>query len=64
MCYWYVSLIAIDRPVLLWDADGYEPDWGQDAHDGLRYATPSLRHWPSTWADGGQVWEGALSRPA
>jgi hypothetical protein len=35
---WYVSLIAVDRPVLLWDADGWEPDWVQDAHDGLRYA--------------------------
>ncbi|MEU9699545.1 hypothetical protein [Streptomyces sp. NPDC047981] len=58
---WYVSLIAVDHPVLLWDADGWEPDWGQDPHDGLRYAAPSLRQWLWTWADGGNVWDEALA---
>ncbi|MFJ3882385.1 SMI1/KNR4 family protein [Streptomyces sp. NPDC090077] len=57
---WHVSLIAIDNPVLLWDADGWEPDWGQNPHDGLRYAAPSLRQWLWTWADGGDVWDEAL----
>lgn len=59
---WYVSLIAVDHPVLLWDADGWEPDWGQDPHEGLRYAAPSLRHWLWTWADGGNVWDEALAQ--
>lgn len=58
---WYVSLIAVDNPVLLWDADGWEPDRGQDPHDGLRYAAPSLRQWLWTWADGGLVWDDALT---
>ncbi|MFJ9461332.1 SMI1/KNR4 family protein [Kitasatospora sp. NPDC101447] len=57
---WLVSLTAIDNPVLLWDADGWEPHWGENPHDGLRYATPSLRHWLWTWADGGWVWDEAL----
>ncbi|KAB2361782.1 SMI1/KNR4 family protein [Actinomadura montaniterrae] len=60
---WYVSLIAVDHPVLLWDADGWEPDWGQEPHDGLRYAAPSLRQWLWTWADGGNVWDEALAQP-
>ncbi|MFF9041757.1 hypothetical protein ACF090_40540 [Streptomyces sp. NPDC014892] len=59
---WYVSLIAVDHPVLLWDADGWEPDWGQDPHDGLRYAAPSLRQWLWTWADGGNVWGEVLAQ--
>ncbi|MFB7114274.1 SMI1/KNR4 family protein [Streptomyces sp. NPDC056291] len=59
---WYVSLIAVDHPVLLWDADGWVPDWGHDPHDGLRYAAPSLRQWLWTWADGGNVWDGALEQ--
>lgn len=58
---WFVSLLAIDHPVLLWDADGWEPDWGQDPHDGLRYAAPSLRQWLWTWADGGNVWDEVLA---
>ncbi|MFD9595531.1 SMI1/KNR4 family protein [Kitasatospora sp. NPDC059973] len=58
---WYVSLIAVDHPVLLWDADGWEPDWGENPHDGLCYAAPSLRKWLWTWADGGDVWDEALS---
>ncbi|WP_236653240.1 hypothetical protein [Streptacidiphilus melanogenes] len=47
---WYVSLSAVDHPVLLWNADGWEPDWGEDPHDGLRYAASSLRQWLWTWA--------------
>ncbi|MFJ5928041.1 SMI1/KNR4 family protein [Kitasatospora sp. NPDC092948] len=57
---WHVSLIAVDNPVLLWDADGWEPDWGENPHDGLRYAAPSLRQWLWTWADGGDVWDEVL----
>ncbi|WP_405392530.1 hypothetical protein OG596_34875 [Streptomyces sp. NBC_01102] len=56
---WYVSLVAVEHPVPLWDADGWEPDWGQDPHDGLRYAAPSLRQSLWTWADGGNVWDDA-----
>lgn len=53
---WHVSLLAVDNPVLLFDADGWEPSWGEDPHDGLRNASPSLRHWLWTWACGGDVW--------
>ncbi|MFJ3860392.1 SMI1/KNR4 family protein [Streptomyces sp. NPDC090085] len=53
---WHVSLLALDNPVLLFDADGWEPSWGEDPHDGLRSASPSLRHWLGTWARGGDVW--------
>lgn len=60
---WHVSLIEVDNPVLLWDADGWEPDWGEDPHDGLRYAAPSLCQWLWTWADGGDVWGEVLKRP-
>ncbi|MFD5726089.1 SMI1/KNR4 family protein [Streptomyces sp. NPDC058368] len=58
---WYVSLTAVGHPVLLWDADGWEPDRGEDPHDGLRYAAPSLRQWLWTWADGGNVWDDVLA---
>ncbi|RST03108.1 SMI1/KNR4 family protein [Streptomyces sp. WAC07149] len=58
---WYVSLIAVDHPVLLWDADGWSTEDGQGPHDGLRYATPSLRQWLWTWADGGHVWDEVLA---
>ncbi|MGQ4389900.1 hypothetical protein [Streptomyces sp. SAS_270] len=58
---WYVSLTAVDHPVLLWDAVGWERDWGEDPHDGLRYAAPSLRRWLWTWADGGDTWDGVLA---
>ncbi|WP_229911576.1 hypothetical protein [Streptomyces aurantiogriseus] len=58
---WHVSLIAVDNPVLLYDADGWEPTWGEDAHDGLRHAT-ALRRWLRTWADGGNVWDEHLDR--
>lgn len=54
---WYVSLKPVDHPVLLGDADGWEPGWGQSPHDGLRYAAPSLRQWLCTWADGGNMWD-------
>ncbi|MFD7735606.1 hypothetical protein ACFV6F_35120 [Kitasatospora phosalacinea] len=57
---WYVSLIAVGNPVLLWDADGWEPDWGENSHRGLCYTAPSLRQWLWTWADGGDVWDEAL----
>ncbi|MFJ3515027.1 hypothetical protein [Streptomyces sp. NPDC090131] len=46
---WYVSLTAVDHPVLLRHADGWEPGQGEDPHDGLRYAAPTLRHWLWTW---------------
>ncbi|WP_351232412.1 SMI1/KNR4 family protein [Streptomyces sp. NPDC002133] len=59
---WHLSLTAVGNPVLLYDADGWVPDWGQDAHDGLRHATASLRKWLQTWADGGHVWDEALNR--
>lgn len=57
---WHVSLLAANNPVLLYDADGWEPSWGEEPHDGLRYATASLRHWLWTWANGGDVWAEAL----
>ncbi|MFF4546523.1 SMI1/KNR4 family protein [Streptomyces sp. NPDC001406] len=57
---WYVSLLAADNSVLLFDADGWEPTWGEDPHDGLRHATASLRQWLWTWAEGGDVWAQAL----
>ncbi|RAY10981.1 hypothetical protein DPM19_32885 [Actinomadura craniellae] len=59
---WHVSLLAIDNPVLLHDADGWDPDQGQDPHDGLCHATASLRRWLWTWAGGGNVWDEALDR--
>ncbi|MFF2777152.1 hypothetical protein ACFVU3_19870 [Streptomyces sp. NPDC058052] len=60
---WYVSLLAVGHPVLLHDADGWVPAWGEDPHDGLRHATASLRRWWWTWADGGDVWAEALGLP-
>ncbi|MFJ8443184.1 hypothetical protein [Kitasatospora griseola] len=42
--------VALDHP----------PDWGENPHDGLRYAVPSLRQWLWTWADGGDVWDEVL----
>ncbi|MGW7195359.1 SMI1/KNR4 family protein [Streptomyces chryseus] len=59
---WHVSLIAVDHPVLLFDTDGWEPTWGEDAHDGLRHATAALRRWLGTWADGGHVGDEHLGR--
>ncbi|MEU6347303.1 SMI1/KNR4 family protein [Streptomyces sp. NPDC046977] len=58
---WHLSLSAVGNPVLLYDSDGWVPHWGEDAHDGLRHATASLRRWLSTWADGGDVWDEALN---
>ncbi|MFE5810877.1 hypothetical protein [Streptomyces sp. NPDC056491] len=60
---WYVSLTTVDHPVLLRHADGWEPDQGENPHDGLRYAAPSLHHWLWTWADGGNAWDEALKQP-
>ncbi|MFJ2239228.1 hypothetical protein [Streptomyces sp. NPDC087859] len=48
---------------MLWDADDWEPDRGQNPHDGLRYAAPSLRQWLWTWANGGNVWDGVPAQP-
>ncbi|WP_234021375.1 hypothetical protein [Streptomyces sp. 142MFCol3.1] len=59
---WYLSLTAVGNPVLLYDADGWVPGWGHDAHDGLRHASSSLRKWLWTWADGGDVWDEVLNR--
>ncbi|MFF4007055.1 hypothetical protein [Streptomyces sp. NPDC001717] len=59
---WHVSLTAVDNPVLLYDADGWEPTWGEDPHDGLRHASSSLRRWLWSWADGGDVWNEVLNR--
>ncbi|MGY5014474.1 hypothetical protein ACWCY6_41510 [Streptomyces sp. 900105755] len=53
---WHVSLPALDNPVLLFDVDEWEPSWGEDPHDGLRNASPPLRHWLWTWARGGDDW--------
>ncbi|WP_416986886.1 hypothetical protein [Streptomyces sp. T028] len=62
--HWHVSLAAVNNPVLLHDTDGWDPDlhWDPDdgPHDGLRHATPSLRRWLWTWADGENVWDEAL----
>jgi len=58
---WHVSLLAADNPVLLYDTDGWVPDRGQDPHDGLRHAVASLRQWWWTWANGGCVWDEAIS---
>lgn len=57
---WHLSLTAVDSPVLLYDADAWKPDWGQDPHDGLCHAMP-LRRWLSIWAEGGQVWDDVLA---
>lgn len=40
------------------------PEWGEDPHDGLRYAAPSPRQWLWTWADGGNVWDEVLAGAA
>ncbi|HEY9370870.1 SMI1/KNR4 family protein [Streptomyces sp.] len=59
---WHLALTAADIPVLLYDADGWDPSGGEDPHDGLRHATASLRRWLWTWANGGNVWAEALDR--
>jgi hypothetical protein len=59
--YWYTSLTEPGNPVLLWDADGWEPDDGQSPEDGIRHTTTSLRQWLWTWAEGGNVWGEALA---
>ncbi|MFE4695659.1 SMI1/KNR4 family protein [Streptomyces sp. NPDC056738] len=60
---WYVSLLAADNPVLFFDADEWDPDEGQNPHDGLCHTTASLRQWLRTWADGGGVQAEVLRRP-
>ncbi|MFJ9683571.1 hypothetical protein ACIRP2_36890 [Streptomyces sp. NPDC101194] len=57
---WHVSLLAAENPVLLYDADGWVPSWGEDPHHGLRHATWSLREWLWDWAKGGDVWAEVL----
>lgn len=57
---WHLSLIARDDPVLLHDADGWEGDWGQNPHDGLRHAM-RLRRWLSIRVNGGRVWDDVLA---
>ncbi|CAM5575292.1 SMI1/KNR4 family protein [Streptomyces griseomycini] len=59
---WHLSLTAVDNPVLLYDADGWEPAWGENPHNGLRHAFSSLRRWLWIWADGGSVWDEVLNR--
>lgn len=52
----HLSLIAIDSPVLVYDADWWKPEQGQGPHDAVHYAMP-LRRWLSIWANGGDVWQ-------
>ncbi|GGZ00832.1 hypothetical protein GCM10010300_50820 [Streptomyces olivaceoviridis] len=59
---WHLSLAAVDNPVLLSDADGWEPTWGEDPHDGLRHASSSLRRRLWIWADGDEVWNEVCNR--
>lgn len=59
---WYVSLLAVDNPVLLHDSDGWVPEWGETPHDGLSYATSSLRKWLWTWVEGGDIWHEVLDQ--
>ncbi|GHA34545.1 hypothetical protein GCM10010345_44110 [Streptomyces canarius] len=56
------SPTAVDNPVLVYDAYGWEPAWGEDPHDGLRHASSSLRRWLWIWADGGDVWNEVFNR--
>lgn len=48
---WYVSLIAVDHPVLLWDADGWEPDWART----LMTACVTRRHHCASGCGPGQT---------
>ncbi|MFF5076680.1 hypothetical protein ACFY36_06490 [Actinoplanes sp. NPDC000266] len=58
--YWYADLCRPETPVLLYDADGWDPHEGQHPEDGVAHVTPSLREWLTTWAEGGDIWAGAL----
>jgi hypothetical protein len=60
--YRYVSLTEPDNPVLLWDADGWDPDAGQKPEDGITHVTASLSHWLWTWAYGHNMWDEVLGR--
>jgi hypothetical protein len=62
--YWYTSLTEPGNPVLLYDADGWEPGDGQSPADGIRHTTASLRQWLWTWAEGHNVWGEALEADA
>ncbi|MYS84078.1 hypothetical protein [Embleya scabrispora] len=57
---WHLSLIAVDNPMLLYEADDWEPDSGEGPHDGLRHAT-SLRGWLWTRVEGGNVRDEVLN---
>ena len=52
---WYVVLDKPDFPVVLHDADGWDPDVGDQPEKGIRHVTPSLRQWLWTWAVGGDT---------
>ncbi|XVV09229.1 hypothetical protein ACQP2X_30840 [Actinoplanes sp. CA-131856] len=54
--YWYADLSKPGNPVLLYDADGWDPFDGQNPEDGVYQVTPSLHEWLSTWAEGGDLW--------
>lgn len=60
--YWYVSLTEPGNPVILYDADGWNPRAGQEPADGVTHVTPSLRRWLWNWVDGRGVWADALAR--
>ncbi|MET7304433.1 hypothetical protein [Embleya sp. NPDC005575] len=57
---WHLSLIAVHNPMLLYDADDWESDPGEDPHDGLHHAT-SLRGWLWTWGESGNIRDKALN---
>jgi hypothetical protein len=60
--YWYVSLTEPDNPVLLFDADGWNPREEQGPEHGVTYVIASLRRWLWTWANGHSVWDEVLAR--
>ncbi|SNY48562.1 SMI1/KNR4 family protein [Paractinoplanes atraurantiacus] len=60
--YWYADLSQPGSPVLLYDADGWDPRDGQRPEDGVHHVTPSLEEWLSTWAEGGDIWAAALTQ--
>lgn len=57
---WRVSLNAVDAPVLLYDSDGWVPEWGETPHDAVHAAIP-LREWLRRWAEGEPVYDFASS---
>ncbi|MEU8818262.1 SMI1/KNR4 family protein [Actinoplanes sp. NPDC048796] len=57
--YWYTDFAKPGNPVLLYDADGWDPHDGESPRDGVRQVTPSLHEWLGTWAEGGDIWAAA-----